>query len=57
MKIKITKLYGGIRVYGNLASTHILTITWEGVRLCYTINREVGLTLDRTGDDKIEVEE
>ena len=57
MKIRIKKTCGDIRVYGNLASTQILTIKREGVELCYAVNREVGLTVDRTEGDKIEVEE
>ena len=57
MKIRIKKACGDIRVYGNLASTQILTIKREGIELCYAVNREVGLTVDRTKGDKIEVEE
>ena len=57
MKIQIKKLGSDIQVYGNLASTQILTIKREGINLCYSVNRGVGLTLDRTGGDKIKVEE
>ncbi len=57
MKIRIKKTCGDIRVYGNLASTQILTIKREGIELCYNINRGVGLTLDKAGGNKIEVEE
>ena len=57
MKIRVKKIYGDITVYGNLAATQILTIKREGILLACSVNREVGLTLDGMGGDKIEVEE
>ena len=57
MKIQIKKMGdGSIKIFGNLVSTQILSITQRGVFLCYSINREAGFTLDREGGDKIEVE-
>ena len=57
MKIQIKKYSPtGIRLCGMWESTQILTVRGEGIELCYNINRGVGLTLDKGGGNKIEVE-